>query len=96
MKTANRLLAVTMVLGAVALNAKDSFREAPEKYWDFAKLKNAPAFRDAPFADSQVKGLRAVLITGYGPAQDEKNYFRTPKPLSAKIKTEFFAYIGFP
>ena len=97
MRTVNCLLAAGLTLGAAALNAKDAFREAPEKYWDFAKLQTAPAFRDAPFEDSKVPGLRAVLVTGYGPAAGDKSFSAPdPKPLSAKEKAEFFAYIGFP
>ena len=97
MRTVNRLLAAALTAGAAALNAKDTFREAPEKYWDFSKLQTAPAFRDAPFEDSKAEGLRAVLVTGYGPADGDKS-LSTPnqKPLSAKVKAEFFAYIGIP
>lgn len=96
MKTKNCLLAAALTAGT-ALNAKDTFREAPEKYWDFNKLKAAPVFRDAPFEDSKVKGLRAVLVTGYGPAPDDEALSSpNPKPLSAKVKAEFFAYIGIP
>ncbi|MBQ9337137.1 MAG: alpha/beta fold hydrolase [Lentisphaeria bacterium] len=83
---------------AFAAGAADTFvREAPEKYWDFEKLKDAPAFRDAPFDDSKAEGLRAVLVTGYGPAEDDKNFTDPqPKGLDKKVKAEFFAYIGFP
>ena len=97
MRIVNCLLAGVLTAGAAALNAKDSFREAPEKYWDFSKLQTAPDFRDAPFEDSKAEGLRAVLVTGYGPADGDKS-LSTPnqKPLSAKVKAEFFAYIGVP
>ena len=81
------------------------FRESPEKYWDFALLKNAPAFRDAP-ADSRAKGLQALLVSGYGPAPEDSGAFLgeipigtddfSPDPLSAKVSAEFFAYIGIP
>ena len=96
--TKKQLLTAVSITAAMCLGAEEkNFREAPEKYWDFAKLKDAPAFRDAPFADSQTKGLRAVLVTGYGPAADDKTFSGPdPKPLSAKVKAEFFAYIGFP
>ena len=98
MKTANCLAAAVLTLSAGSLEAKGNpFREAPEKYWDLNQLKAAPAFRDVPFEDSKVKGLRAVLVTGYGPAADDKSLSApSPKPLSAKVKAEFFAYIGIP
>ncbi|MBO4632000.1 MAG: hypothetical protein J5858_08770, partial [Lentisphaeria bacterium] len=80
-----------------AQSAKSTFRVAPEKYWDFARLKTAPAFRDAPFEDSKVNGLRAVMVTGFGPDAEDKTFSSpNPKPLSAKENAEFFAYIGFP
>ena len=97
-KKAKLLFPAVMLISSMFLGAEEkNFREPPEKYWDFAKLKDAPAFRDASFADSQAKGLRAVLVTGYGSAPDDKTFWGpNPKPLSSKVKAEFFAYIGFP
>ncbi|OQA88244.1 MAG: Alpha/beta hydrolase family protein [Lentisphaerae bacterium ADurb.Bin242] len=57
------------------------FREAPEKYWNFAELSQVPAFRDSPFADSKYAGLRDILVTG---AKVEGK------------DAEFFAYVGYP
>ncbi len=93
-----QLLAAVTLGTAMLLGAEENnLREAPEKYWDFAQLKEAPAFRDAPFADSKAEGLRAVLVTGYGPAEDDKDFTDPqPKGLDKKVKAEFFAYIGFP
>ncbi len=81
------------------------FRESPEKYWDFSLLKHAPAYREAP-ADSRAKGLHALLVSGYGPAPDDCDFSEdeviigvndpSPGPLSRKIPTEFFAYVGIP
>ena len=34
--------------------ALSSFREQPEKYWDFEKLKVPPKYRVANFPDSEV------------------------------------------
>lgn len=88
---------LALFAGIAASAGEAAFREQPEQYWDFAKLKDPPEFRDAPFADSRAEGLRAVLVTGYGPGKGEKNFSAVhPKPLSAKVKAEFFAYIGFP
>ena len=55
--------------------------EPPEKYWDFSKLKNAPAYKEAPFPDSQYPGMKAILFDGAA-------YEGKPAPV--------FAYIGFP
>ena len=96
--TKKQLVAAVSIGAAIFLGADEpNFRETPEKYWDFEQLKDAPAYRDAPFADSQAEGLRAVLVTGYGPAPDDKTFSGpNPKGLSSKVKAEFFAYIGFP
>ena len=98
MKIVTSLLTAALAAVVSCLSGQEkNFREAPEKYWDFSKLKDAPVFRDAPFPDSQAEGLRSVLVTGYGPAADDKAFFVSqPKPLSAKVKSEFFAYIGYP
>ena len=72
-------------------------RESPEKYWDFKKLESAPAFRPAPFPESQADGLQAVLVTGYGCKQGAKNISGpNPDGLNTKTEAEFFAYIGIP
>ena len=96
--TKKQLFAAVMLGTAMLLGAEEtSLREAPEKYWDFAKLKDAPAYREVPFADSKAEGLLAVLVTGYGPAEDDKDFTAPqPKGLDKKVKAEFFAYIGFP
>ena len=57
------------------------FREQAEKYWNFVELSKTPAFRESPFEDSKVNGLRDVLVTGV-----EVN----------GTKSDFFAYIGYP
>ncbi|MBQ9772778.1 MAG: hypothetical protein IJW23_13225 [Lentisphaeria bacterium] len=85
-------------LAAVSFSAQkpDPFKEFPEKYWDFSLVNKVPAFRDAP-AKHQVKGLRAVLVEGFGPKADDKDFGTAfPKPLKDKTKAEFFAYIGIP
>ena len=83
-------------LSAAVLSAQqpDPFKELPEKYWDFPMVCKTPAFRDAP-EKHQVKGLRAVLVEGFGPKADDKKFDAAfPKPLKDKTKAEFFAYIG--
>ena len=97
MRKVKSLPAGTVPRVTTAQSAKSTFRVAPEKYWDFARLKTAPAFRDAPFEDSKVNGLRAVMVTGFGPDAEDKT-FSSPNPRSLfyKAKAEFFAYIGFP
>ena len=93
-----KLLTAILIGAAIMLLAQEkNFRENPEKYWDFEKLKEAPAFRDAPFEDCKAKGLRPVLITGYGCAPDDDTIAKSkPNGLDKKVKAEYFAYIGFP
>ena len=50
-----------VVLFASVLTAFGQLRDDPSKYWDMAKLKNAPAYRDAGFPDSEYPGLRSIL-----------------------------------
>lgn len=61
--------------------ADKSFREPPEKYWNFAELSQVPAYRESPYADSRAEGLRDVLVSG--------------AEVDGK-RPEFFAYIGIP
>ena len=92
-------------------NINESFREAPEKYWDIPDLTaKIPSFRKAPFQESRSEGLTALLIKGFrgdplpDPASEggEKNYTRlsantaTPEKLSTRKEGEFFAYYGIP
>ena len=77
MKHLMELLCCTCV---ISLTGAD-FREAPEKYWDFAKLKNPPAYMSSPFPDSRVTGLQDILFEGV--------------PVQGK-KAPVFAYIGYP
>lgn len=61
--------------------ADRAFREDPGKYWNFTELTKVPAYRNSPYADSKVKGLRDLLVTG--------------AEVKGK-KAEFFAYVGYP
>lgn len=61
--------------------ADKSFREPPEKYWNFAELAQVPAYRESPYADSRAAGLRDILVSG---AETDGE------------RPEFFAYIGMP
>ena len=80
------------------LAAKPGFvRENPDKYWDIDILKIKPEYREAPYDDSKVEGLQALLIKGFGPAKNDKTFKSdNPKPLSQKVRADFFAYMGFP
>ena len=77
-------LAVWAGLSVTAAHAKGYPQgdEKPETYWDFQQLKQAPAYREATFPESQYKGLKAILYDCFQP-NDE----------GAK---EVFAYIGYP
>ena len=70
-----------VVLFASVLTAFGQLRDDPSKYWDMAKLKNAPAYRDAGFPDSEYPGLRSILYDGI--------------TTDGKAK-KLFAYIGIP
>ena len=88
MKKNIALLSIGLTAAAVA--APDPFKEFPEKYWDFSLVSKVPAFREAP-AGQQVKELRGILVEGFGPKADDKNFeVAFPKPLSEKTKAEFF------
>ena len=69
------LFVATSLTAASILAAQkpDPFKEFPEKYWDFSMIEKIPAFRDAPAAQ-QVKGLRGILVEGFGPKADDKNF----------------------
>ena len=70
-----------LICGSDCLSDEQSFREAPEKYWNYAELSKVPQYREAPFADSKYEGLQDVLIQG--------------APVDGK-PAEFFAYYGYP
>lgn len=71
--------------------------EKPSKYWDIDILKIKPEYRDANFANSKFEGLQSLLIKGFGPAKDDKTFKSgNPKPLSTKVRADFFALMGFP
>ncbi len=53
----------------------------PDKYWDTAQLYQVPAFRESPYPESKVQGLRDILVTS-------AEFQGQP--------AEFFAYIGIP
>lgn len=92
-----QFLTVICLVAAAAVFAVDLRRQEPEVYWDLDILKIKPAWRKADFSDSQAKGLQAILIKGYGPAKGDKNFGSNhPSPLSTKVRSEFFAYMGFP
>lgn len=94
-KTAFMVAAGLTAVSSIADNP-DPFKENPEKYWDFSLVEKVPSYRDAP-EKHQVKGLKAVLVEGFGPKEDDKNFNTAfPKPLKEKTKAEFFAYIGIP
>lgn len=72
-------------------------QESPDKYWDIDLLNIKPEYREAPFEDSKFDGLQSLLITGFGPAKDDKTVkLPSPNPLSKKVRAEFFALMGFP
>ena len=72
-------------------------QESPDKYWDIDLLNIKPEYREAPFEDSKFDGLQSLLITGFGPAKDDKTVkLPSPNPLSKKVGAEFFALMGFP
>ena len=89
---------IVVFLMTATLFAADNLRQQkPEVYWDLDVLAVKPAYRSAPFADSQVDGLQAILVKGYGPAAGDKTISsHKPNPLSTKVEAEFFAYMGFP
>lgn len=60
---------------------QNEMREAPEKYWNFSKLKTAPKYKEANFKDSKFPKLRAILFEGV---------------LVKGKTTPVFAYIGYP
>jgi dienelactone hydrolase len=75
------VLAASSTLLKGEIKSSGTFREQPEKYWSFAELSKTPAYRNSPFEDSKVNGLRDILVTG--------TEFKGKK-------AEFFAYIGYP
>lgn len=96
MKKTTAVLAAGLAIASTAAQKPDPFKELPEKYWDFSLIEKVPAYREAP-AQQQVKGLKAVLVEGFGPKEDDKDFNAAfPKPLKEKTKAEFFAYIGIP
>ena len=96
MKKTTAVLAAGLAIASTAAQKPDPFKELPEKYWDFSLIEKVPAYREAP-AQQQVKGLKAVLVEGFGPKKDDKDFNAAfPKPLKEKTKAEFFAYIGIP
>ncbi|MBR2440087.1 MAG: dienelactone hydrolase family protein [Lentisphaeria bacterium] len=96
MKKTTAVLAAGLAIASATAQKPDPFKELPEKYWDFALIEKVPAYREAP-AQQQVKGLKAVLVEGFGPKEDDKDFNAAfPKPLKEKTKAEFFAYIGIP
>ena len=80
-----KLLIVGCMMGVICtssgLSNEHEFREAPEKYWDYAELSKVPLFRESPYADSKYEGLRDLLIQG--------------APVNGQA-AEFFAYYGYP
>ena len=91
------LISFAALAGCVLTARPEAFRENPEKYGNFSLLSQTPEFREAPFEDSREEGLQALMITGYGKRDDDKDIHTLhPKPLSKKNKAEFFAYMGFP
>ena len=96
MKKATVFFAAGLGIASAIAQQPDPFKELPEKYWDFSLIEKVPVYREAP-ARQQVKGLKALLVEGFGPKEDEKNFNAAfPKPLKEKTKAEFFAYIGIP
>lgn len=73
--------AVLLISLSSSAQTPASFREEPSKYWNFEQLKQVPEYRDAGFADSESKGLKAILFDGV--------------PVNGK-KSPVFAYIGMP
>ena len=96
MKTNLALLSLGTLLAFSNAQQPDPFKEFPEKYWDFSLVERVPEYREAP-EEFQVKGLKAILVEGFGPKADDTDFSQPfPKPLKEKTKAEFFAYIGFP
>ena len=80
-----RLLLTGIMVGIMCsmdcLSGQSDFREAPEKYWNFAELSRVPAYRESPYADSKCADLQDLLIEG--------------APVEGKA-AEFFVYYGYP
>jgi dienelactone hydrolase len=76
-----KLLIAGCMMGVICGSNGQDFREAPEKYWNYAELSRTPQFRESPYADSKCEGLRDVLIQG--------------APVNGQ-PAEFFAYYGYP
>lgn len=68
-------------VAALSAAPAKSYRENPEKYWDFNQLSKAPAYRTAGFEESKADGLQDILFDGV--------------PVKGK-KAPVFAYIGYP
>jgi dienelactone hydrolase len=79
------LLFLIVTVNIVAWNSTcfstELMREAPEKYWDFSKLKDAPKYEKVNFKDSKFPNLETIMFEGM--AVEGK-----PAPV--------FAYVGYP
>ena len=92
-----KILGLLSLAAATVFAAGDLRQQKPDVYWDLDILKVKPTYRNADFPDSQVDGLQAIMIKGYGTAPGDKTIKgNKPNPLSTKISAEFFAYMGFP
>lgn len=70
----NSILVLAAAVSAAAA-LPDGFREPPEKYWDFAELGNAPAYRACDRAECAFKGMDALLVSGRGPNGSSAEFF---------------------
>ena len=63
-----------------------SFNDDPAKYWNLDELSKTPSYRVSPHAESDWKGLQALLVKGKGPKDGEAEFFctyalpETPRP----------------
>ena len=81
MRIASFTLMMSILASAISFAAADSFRESPNKYWNFKELEKAPAYKAATFLDSKFPGLQAILYDGVE---------------VDGVKSPVFAYIGYP
>ena len=80
MRIASFTLMMSILASAISFAAADSFRESPNKYWNFKELEKAPAYKAATFLDSKFPGLQAILYDGVE---------------VDGVKSPVFAYIGY-
>ena len=79
-----------------SLLAGAGVQEAPEKYWDFAKLSNPPKYKEVNYPDSAAPGFKSIIIEGV-PYQQRPSGVNAVEWKTLKgTPSQMFAYIGFP